>query len=45
VLLKARVRYHLVVTGYVTQAGRDPSFGSYADDAFYHFDDSQHPGT
>ncbi len=44
VLLKAGVRYHLVVTGYVTQAGRDPSLGSYADDAFYHFDDSQHPG-
>jgi hypothetical protein len=44
VLLKAGVRYHLVVTGYVTQAGRDSSFGSYADDAFYHFHDSQHPG-
>ncbi len=43
-LLKAGVRYHLVVTGYVTQAGRDSSLGSYADDAFYHFDDSQHPG-
>jgi hypothetical protein len=44
VLLKAGVRYHLVVTGYVTQAGRDSSLGSYADDAFYHFDDSQHSG-
>lgn len=44
VLLKAGVRYHLVVTGYVTQAGRDPTVGSYADDAFYHFADSQHPG-
>jgi hypothetical protein len=44
VLLKAGVRYHLVVTGYVTQAGRDPSAGSYADDAFYRFDDSLHPG-
>lgn len=44
VLLKAGVRYHLVVTGYVTQAGRDSSLGSYADDAFYHFEDSQHPG-
>jgi hypothetical protein len=44
VLLKAGVRYHLVVTGYVTQAGRDSTLGSYADDAFYHFQDSQHPG-
>ncbi|MEA2372516.1 MAG: hypothetical protein QOH12_2910 [Solirubrobacteraceae bacterium] len=44
VLLKAGVRYHLVVTGYVTQAGRDSTLGSYADDAFYHFQDSRHPG-
>ncbi len=44
VLLKAGVRYHLVVTGYVTQTGRDSTLGSYADDAFYHFQDSQHPG-
>jgi len=44
VLLKAGVRYHLVVTGYVTQAGRESTLGSYADDAFYHFQDSQHPG-